>query len=160
MQNIKEFFKILYVKVCLYILIVKGKIVVFFKKFKPIQSFKDIVGKHKFNTPSFPKNFVEQVFIQNPSTEDLLRGSEIKNGMIVLIHDVVFQNFRNFEDPENREPYSYHRLLTEARWCVVTDLEVHRPDGLVSFIGLYADGTKHVRTYSNQWCWYVKRNSM
>jgi hypothetical protein len=97
----------------------------------------------------------------NPSTEDVLFGGQLRDGMIVLIHDSSFLG----EGPESGEwshPYEEERYLTNNRWCRVTNFLPklsHDPD-IISFIGVYEDGTKQARSYHKSFAWYVKKGCL
>lgn len=107
---------------------------------------------------TIPSEMVPQNFEMNPRTEDLIRGIEVQEDMVVLIENITHR-----EDPSAHEygadhecdAYKCPRLLKESRWCKVTKIEQHHGD-LLTFIGVYADGTKRSRTYNLSYCWYVK----
>lgn len=102
----------------------------------------------------------------DPAYEDLLRGDELQNGMIVLLdHDIVGSAWAMTNHRRN--------LDENNRWCTVTKLNVterfeHGEMGevvgkmspLVSFIGVYADGTKMKRRYDASYTWLVKLDSI
>lgn len=97
-------------------------------------------------------------YTMNPATEDVIRGSKLEEGMVVLIEDSILKG-----DPERafkNDPSGFgtKRVLEVNRWCKVTDLEVE--NDIVSFIGLYHDGTKQERRYNQSYCWIVKRDSL
>jgi len=100
-----------------------------------------------------PRGFVGRDYIMRPGFEDVVRGSKLKNGMVVLYEDPVFRR-----DPEERHEASamtLNHILMTSRWCEVTDFVQMRPD-LISFVGLYADGTKISRTCNRSLYFYVK----
>jgi len=110
---------------------------------------------------SIPAEFVDVNFEMDPKTDDLIRGREVTEGMIVL-----WEGSGRRIDPAGHElgvdhecdPYNCPRLLTESRWCKVTKIERHSRD-LLTFIGVYADGTKRSRAYNLSYCWFVKLDS-
>lgn len=104
-----------------------------------------------------PNEIVPVNFEMNPETEDLIRGTKLTEGMVVLIEVItsrVNPQMHLEEIDHECDQYDCMRLLRESRWCKVTDL--NRTRDLVSFIGVYADGTKRSRTYNESYCWYVK----
>jgi hypothetical protein len=123
-----------------------------------------------------PVGTVPLSYIMDPETDDLLDGSELKNGMIVLIESVSMREnpegtVRVFGMPTEalieipdevkamlKSPYSEVRIQETSRWCRVTRLKVY--DNIDSFIGLYADGTKMSRQYHEHYYWLVKKSSI
>lgn len=92
-------------------------------------------------------------YMMDPVTEDLIRGSDLKEGMVVLIEDHLAR-----EDPKRLSSENlYHstavRIWETSRWCMVTKLQ---QGDVMSFIGVYGDGTKMSRMYSDRYCWFVK----
>jgi hypothetical protein len=114
--------------------------------------------KIHFATGDIPEGYVGPLFTMNPETEDLIRGTQLEEGMIVLIHDPTnrYEDPKKYENVEVIEPYGHARLLREGRWCKVTEIFQRRESDVLQFIGLYSDGTKHNRMYNESWCWYVK----
>jgi len=97
----------------------------------------------------------------DPEFDDLIRGDELQDGMIVLIEEMREDPSRLLHDEEH--PYVLKRIRETARWCTVTKLRfVPYPDAgqLVEFIGVYADGTKASRRYNESWFWFVKKDSI
>jgi len=119
-----------------------------------VENITDIIG-NRFGIPS---EFVPMDFEMDPTTDDLIWGSSLEQGMIVLVDAITIR-----EDPTKHvseldhecDPYSCNRLKEKSRWCMVTDLRKH--GDLVSFIALYADGTKRSRTYNQSFGWFVKK---
>lgn len=106
-------------------------------------------------------DFEPMDYVMNPETDDLIRGDKLREGMIVLLESVSMRrDAENFADPKTR-PYDRQRSLETSRWCTVTDMHTSSGDGRVmSFIGLYADGTKFERMYNESFCWFVKLDSI
>lgn len=109
-----------------------------------------------------PESFEHRIFQMNPQTDDLIRGAELKEGMVVLIEDtsVRADPAKHLEEDHECDIYLCPRILAGALWCRVTRLERRRGDELVSFIGEYHDGTKRSRTYNISYCWFVKKGSI
>lgn len=116
----------------------------------------DTAGKPEFNLDMVPDGHVPRDYIMDPGTEDLIRGERLGDGMVVLIGDHMM---REDPDQENLSPHQGVRLRENNRWCLVTDLRfTNRHDNsLVDFIGVYADGTKTGRRYSDSYLWLVKK---
>jgi len=105
-----------------------------------------------------PKGFASKNFIMDPATDDMIYGSELEEGMIVLMGDSLIREdpAQFFQTPEEeRSEYTENRLRQSARWCRVTKLRYH--GHIVQFIGVYEDGTKVSRSYANSYAWYVKK---
>lgn len=98
-------------------------------------------------------DFVPIDYMMDPVTEDLIRGSDLKEGMVVLIEDPMVRDDPSDLDKEDLRPYTIRRIHEASRWCMVTKLEQGQ---ILSFIGIYGDGTKMHRQYSDRYCWYVK----
>jgi hypothetical protein len=99
----------------------------------------------------------------DPETDDLIRGLDLENDMVVLLEDTVCR-----ENPESHlkedhtecDSHTCIRILQSARWCKVTQLERRRGNDLLSFIGVYHDGTKRSRIYNQSFYWFVKLDSI
>lgn len=109
------------------------------------------------NGIEIPTGYVGLDYLMDPKTEDLIRGSGLENGMVVLSEGMR-------EDPTRHEegyrghykpgPYDRASLETTSQWCRVTELRVDNE--VVSFVGVYPDGTKRSRKYHQHWFWLVK----
>jgi hypothetical protein len=102
-----------------------------------------------------PECFVPIAYLTDPDTEYLVWGDELQEGMVVVVDGAILSR----ENPDNieRDGYSRARVLESARWCRVTKLR--RRGELVSFIGVYGDGSQAARTYNIQFAWIVKRSA-
>jgi hypothetical protein len=104
--------------------------------------------------------FVGKFYSMDPETEDLIFGSQLQNGMVVLVEDPMLRG-----DPSKTHPTpADERHVRQAnRWAEVTERrrmgtrsgEVH-----IRFIAVYADGTKAARVYLDTIAWLVKKDSM
>jgi len=105
-----------------------------------------------------PGVIVPANFQMDPATDDLIRSNSLLEGMVVLIEDISRESPLQHElDPEHEcDQHKCVRLLRESRWCRVSSIV--RRNGLISFIGVYADGTKRSRTYNQSYCWFVKKD--
>jgi hypothetical protein len=110
--------------------------------------------------------YVDRFYEMDPEFDDLIFGTELRDGMVVLIEDSLLRG-----DPERAfrgdtplgEKYEIARCREANRWCTVTRLSLAPRAGyepLVRFIGEYADGTKAIRQYSSDYAWLVKRASL
>ncbi len=93
--------------------------------------------------------------IMVPEFEDLCYGTDLKNGMFVLLEDALIKG-----DPDRIDSdYDKMKLMETNRWCEITNYTL-MPRGadspLISFIGLYSDGTKLPRIYDASYCWIIK----
>jgi hypothetical protein len=92
-----------------------------------------------------------------PEFEDLVYGTDLRDGMIVLVEDEMMRG-----DPSRSSDTAL--VLSSNRWCTVSRLQViDRGFGqspLVKFIGVYGDGMKRSRTYDSGYGWIIKRESM
>ena len=105
-----------------------------------------------------PGDFVGLDYIMDPKIDDVIPGSLLKDGMLVLAEMNSFRGDpRKFNDTNN--PYERPRIMETARWCKVTHLRFNDRDQS-TFIGLYGDGTKFPRTYHIDHYWLVKKSSM
>jgi hypothetical protein len=101
--------------------------------------------------------FAPRYYEQDPEFEDVLYGTDLRDGMIVMLQDTFMRG-----DPARgtTDPFERQKLMSVNRWCTVTALRVHPRAGLgplVSFMGVYADGMKFPRTYDASYTWIVKR---
>lgn len=99
--------------------------------------------------------YVDRFYEMSPEFEDIIYGSELADGQIVLLEDTLLRGDpeRAFFDSASR--YELARVREVNRWCTVTRLQRH--GDLVTFIAEYADGTKMVRTYHGGYAWLVKK---
>lgn len=105
-----------------------------------------------------PAEPTDRNFTMDPRTEDLIRGSELKEGMIVLFEDSLGKDSLALVPEEDIALEYYNQRITiNQHWCKVTKLQGGQ---IISFIGVYADGVKHSRTYNKNWVWIVKKDSM
>lgn len=112
-------------------------------------------------------NYTSMHYDMDPQTEDLLPGGEdLREGMVVLIESSIVKENPNTALREGiGSEYAFARLKEANRWCEVTELRYSGYDSadssrLVTFIGVYADGTKRQRKYSTGYAWFVKKDSL
>jgi hypothetical protein len=120
--------------------------------------------------------FVDKFYVMDPEFDDLLNtGAELKDGMIVLIEESMSKTnleFLNVVDSASYQ-YDYNRALENNRWCTVSQVSIRRrydydqygavigeSSPLISFIAIYADGTKRKRTYDSSYAWFVKKDTI
>jgi hypothetical protein len=109
-------------------------------------------------TPSIESyNFVQKYYRMNPEIEDILfDGTELENGMKVLIED---QNFRqNITLATAMNPEAFDNALRMNRWMEVQNVTVK--DNIVEFIGRYDDNTKSKHRFALRTAWLVKKDSI
>jgi hypothetical protein len=83
-------------------------------------------------------------YLNDPQTEDCVYGDELREGDVAILAEGLFR----WHSGENTFNPATH-------WCRVTKLR-QRGD-ILSFIGVYADGSQVPRTYNVSLCWYIKR---
>ena len=97
---------------------------------------------------------VERDYFLDPETDDMFYSDELLDGMIVLIES----DGRASIDPAYDNPIYVPMRLVKNRWCEVSKLRIEGDN--VSFIGLYVDGDKQVRTHNKCIGWLVKKDSI
>lgn len=104
-----------------------------------------------------PAQLISIDYLLDPTTEDIaFSGDELKEGMIVLIENVLSRYYTG-TPLENLSTGDRHRHLTSSRWCKIERLDTSGQ--FTRFIGVYADGSKCVRSYPKSCAWIVKLNS-
>ena len=112
-----------------------------------------------YQTSSIPEGFTPRVFTMDPEKHELLYGSELENGMVVLLEDSLAKaNPKNrpedgSTDTDQWTDFDEKNYMENNRWCVVTSLR-HRNE-IIQFIALYSDGTQASRRYNESFCWYA-----
>lgn len=106
-----------------------------------------------------PEGLVPLDYVMDPKTEDLVYGDELRDGDVVLIETGLVR----FSIPKNwAEVREYERvkILENSRWCVITKLRRTPGYGdhnsILNFIGVYEDGTKMSRSFSESYAWFRK----
>ncbi|QCB93334.1 hypothetical protein [Cellulomonas shaoxiangyii] len=103
--------------------------------------------------------YVDRFYEMDPQHDDLIRGSGLADGMVVLIEDHLFRaDPDRISTGDDWSRYEQHKARENNRWCTVSEL--HRYRDLVEFVGLYADGTKVPRRYNESFYWLVKKASL
>lgn len=95
---------------------------------------------------------VGRQYLSDPDVDELIRGDEVQDGMVVLVADSIM-----------RGSSLSTRSLETDRWCRVSKIRMtrrHNAEPLLSFVGTYADGSQFPRTYSSSYFWYVKKASV
>src|SRR4051812_12050111 len=112
-----------------------------------------------------PANQVPRNYTMDPSTEKMVRASELKNGMIVLISDntsrVAIEESFSGNTLSQSDLYKAHIV---NRWCEVSDVlheerKSYQAEGTTSFIGIYSNGEEFPRESPSSFFWYVKKDS-
>lgn len=116
--------------------------------------------------------FVDQYYVMDPEFEDLLPGGmDLKEGMVVLIGDSTHR--MDIPHAILKGGWFLESARKDNRWCTVTNLEVEthheydrrtgelvRSFPVVTFIGVYGDGTKYKRSFDMNIPWLVKKDSI
>jgi hypothetical protein len=107
-----------------------------------------------------PSGYVPLTF--NPLIEEhqVVTGDQLRNGFIVLLAD---SNYRENPDrivpavvgSNNVSPQERNRVAETSRWAIVTNLKSRPRTNLITFDGIYADGTAIPRIYNETIKWAV-----
>ena len=105
-----------------------------------------------------PEGLVPLDYVMDPKTEDVVYGDELRDGDVVLIESGL-----RYSIPKNwAEVCEYDRvkILENSRWCVITKLRrlpgYEGSNSVLNFIGVYEDGTKMSRSFSESYAWFRK----
>lgn len=94
----------------------------------------------------------------NPERDDVVLGCDLVSGMVVLIEDPDSRMELGLDvvlaESESRDD----KILTRNRWCRVESCRSNRE--YVTFVGVYADKTKHTRHYPIEDGWIVAKETM
>lgn len=109
-------------------------------------------------TTFIPNTIVTAAYSLDPDTDTVMFGSQLQNGMIVILEYPFFRG----------DPAYYRRkgmplpvaLYKNAYWCRVTELQVDAENERIEFMGEYADGTVKRRRYTVSMAWFVKKPSV
>lgn len=94
-------------------------------------------------------NIIPRYYQMDPETDDLLYADELEDGMMVLIGEPEGR-----ADETNPEFFGMS-LLNFNRWCKVSKLRLNHD--IVTFIGVYPDGSKTRRVSDATMTWLVKK---
>lgn len=108
--------------------------------------------------PNILDEFVDKDFVPKREDEIMVDGSNLKNGMRVLIADTTARMSIDELLGENPEPRYVFMLRKYNRWCTISN--VRRNGKKLSFTGTYDDGSMYRHDASYQSIWYVDRASM
>lgn len=97
----------------------------------------------------------DKFYVANAATDTILYGDQLREGMRVLIEDPLFKELL---DDDSDSPYTIGRRSACNQWCEVSALRYK--DGIVTFIGLYDDGTMRIRKYATDYAWIVKVDTL
>lgn len=104
-----------------------------------------------------PYNFVPKFYRMNPETEEILfDGTELENGMVVLIENPNLR--QNITLATTMNPEAFDNALRMNRWMEVQ--HVTAKDDIVEFIGRYDDNTKSKHRFALRTAWLVKKDSI
>jgi hypothetical protein len=102
--------------------------------------------------------FVEKNFVPPRQDEIMVDGSNLKNGMRVLIADPESRVELHYLVDESPSPMTVFTARKYNRWCTVSN--VRRTGSKVSFTGTYNDGAMYRHSTPHESVWYVTRDSM
>lgn len=105
------------------------------------------------NLDNIPTVICGRNFRMNPDFDDVIRGSELQENMVILIEDRNSRP-RTSEEGSISAQANMARILDMNRWCIVTRLV--KNDSQVSFVGVYCDGNKAFHICEPNTAWYVK----
>jgi hypothetical protein len=122
------------------------------------QSYYSVVEAVKKPEPLFPdyfRQFIPKFYTMDPKTEDLLfSGRDLANGMVILVADSDSrQNLKRLD-----ADWELDRAFENNRWAKVTNLQVL--GNSLSFVAVYEDGSKRIRSCSVSYAWFVKLDSV
>lgn len=100
-----------------------------------------------------PAEICGKNFRMDPIVDDVIRGSELEENMVVLVESRDLR-VRTSDEGSIVAQAIRPQVLDVDRWCVVTKLAKNK--NVVSFVAVYCDGHKAYRTYSPETAWYVK----
>lgn len=107
--------------------------------------------------PQHNQQFVGRNSYLDYRTENLLRGSELRDEMRVLIESPDFR-------PDSAKAIwpadEHYQMMKFGRWCKVTKLNREKIAASVEFVGLYDDGTQMPISVDPKYHWFVKKNSI
>lgn len=109
---------------------------------------------------NIPSDYCGKLFSMNPETEDIVRGNELKDGMVVLVEPRDLR-FPIDSECSGNSRITFPQIVDVNRWCYVTKLHSGFPtNDRISFVGIYSDGTKAFREYQSGTPWFVKIDSI
>jgi hypothetical protein len=137
-----------------------------------VQGFRNPIAVHRYLTLERPSQyksfegvtkmsndpqFVPKFYVNDPETEDLIpHNSHLENGMTVILSGPgMKEDLAHMED----DPAKRYNAMKENRWATITHLKIEN-NGVISFVGVYKDGSKISREYSADRSWYVKKSTM
>ncbi len=103
-----------------------------------------------------PETFVPLNYTNDPETEDLIFGDELREGMVALCEDPLVRP--NPDRYESAGPHEQIRILEGARWARIAS--IRRRGDILSVICEYHDGSKSARTMNVSFAWFVKKSSI
>lgn len=117
--------------------------------------------------------FVDKFYQMDPKHEDLIAdGSELKEGMVVMIGDKMFRADMNHLS-HHPHPYLHERAMENNRWCTISQIKIlerfyidmmgramSQASPVVTFVATYADGVKIKRSFPADCPWIVKKDSL
>lgn len=104
---------------------------------------------------SIPDVLVDRYELNDPETEDIVFGRELKNDSVVVTTNVSERT----DISEKMDEFVTYRANIYNSWCRVTRLAKNEKGALI-FIGVYADGTQVRRVSHPEDTWYVKADSI
>ncbi len=93
-----------------------------------------------------------QFYTANAVTDKIVFGDQLQNGMRVLVAESIMRGH------SGDDAYSVASRAERNCWCKVTELR--QRNNVVTFVGVYDDGSMRVRTYNKDDGWIVKLDSI
>lgn len=104
--------------------------------------------------------FVDKYYEMDPTVEDLVYGTDLTNGVMVLIEDPRYRVDISELKTDSPDPELLREAKKSNRRCIIEKYSRSKYDRTVSFIGVYEDGTKYTRRYAESIGWYVLADSV
>lgn len=99
---------------------------------------------------------VDHEYEMNPETEYVLKSSELRRGMVVLVKSSFAKwDLKSLEALGDRDR---EEMMTLNRWCRVEYPVRDNLRGVYSFTGVYDNATERRRSYPFAQEWLVKKN--
>lgn len=98
-----------------------------------------------------PSGYVPYHFMPLIDKHAIVSGDKLQNGMIVLVESRFRENPDRIQAGSQPSAYDRRKVQETARWALVTDFNLSGQ--IISFTGIYADGTMAERGYNQSIKW-------
>jgi hypothetical protein len=124
-------------------------------KTKTYYSVSEAVKQYEALIPDYFQHLIPKFYLMDHKTEDLCsNGRELANGMKVLTADTDSRQ----DLKKLAQDWQLDRAFENNRWATITNLQIL--GNSISFVAVYEDGSKRVRTCSVNYAWFVKLDSV